>query len=75
MSLYKDYYNDYMYERNNPIGNPARKVWVTKNGLEIKVSEMSSNHIRNCLRFIKNDLINEPWVEIFNEELGRRNYN
>lgn len=73
MSLYSDYLNDYMYELEHPIGYPEQKIWVTKDNGHIKVSDMSIKHIMNCLRLIKDNLINEVWVSIFNEDLERRN--
>lgn len=69
MSYESDYYIDqgltqeieYYYLLNE-------KTWVTKEGKEINVSDMSTFHIESCLKL---DL-SEDWKDLFNKELESR---
>lgn len=58
--------NDYQARMGN---------WTTKDGKTIKIKDMETSHIKNCIAFIKrNDMIDlyEPFVVAFEEELKRR---
>ena len=51
------------------------KVWRTKDGRELNVSEMSERHIKNTINYIRrNDPVDVmyPWIKVFEEELKRR---
>jgi len=50
-------------------------IWHTKDGKELKIKNMETSHIKNCIAFIrrndKNDMY-EPYIKVFEEELKRR---
>lgn len=49
-------------------------IWVTKDGKELKISEMETSHIKNCIRFIhkKDDDFFLGYIPVFRSELERR---
>ena len=49
-------------------------IWVTKDGKELKISEMETSHIKNCIRFIqkKDDDFFLEYIPVFRSELERR---
>lgn len=51
-----------------------RGVWVTADGKEIHIKEMSTQHIKNCLRLLEEqtDDISETYKKQMREELVRR---
>ena len=79
MSLGSDYIADQagslelQYEE---IAKEAKnKIWTTKDGRKKHVRTMTTDHIRNTLKWIeRNDPIDIllPWVTVFIEELERR---
>ena len=58
---------------NYPIysGNPSDEIWETKDGYKIKVGDMTTEHIQNCINFIK--YRSEYWQTVFELELNKRN--
>lgn len=68
MSLYDDYIADLQFAIDFPYGVPC-DYWTTKDGTEIKLSDMSEEHIRNCMRIVGED---NDWYDKFEEELCRR---
>lgn len=50
--------------------------WETKEGEDIMVTEMTVDHVKNCLNFLKNqkDKSNtiEAWIKIFKAECKKR---
>ena len=66
MSLWADYYADYVYEINNQCNY---EVWRTKDGKSIPIKDMTTQHIQNCMNFLDED---DEWREVFQAELLRR---
>lgn len=66
MSMWEDISNDYAYEM---YCNKKYGIWTMRDGTEIAVSDMTTNHIKNCMRLVgeKNE-----WFKIFSDELNRR---
>lgn len=58
------------------VENEANKgFWTTKNGTIIHVTDMTDDHIRNTINYIKRiDKIDLylPWIHTFEKELERR---
>lgn len=57
-------------------------VWITADHRRISVAAMETRHIVNCIRAFNSGKIpiqylggRTKWLEIFNEELNRRNIN
>lgn len=70
MSLFSDYEAEYEFERDFAFGVPS-DTWKTKDGRKIKVSEMTEQHIKNCMRLVGED---DGWYGVFYKELKRRGY-
>lgn len=68
MSLYSDYEAETCFERDYPFGVPG-ETWRTKGGAKIKVSEMTTHHIKNCMKIVGED---DAWYSVFQNELNRR---
>ena len=68
MGLGRDILNDYAFEHDYPFGL-ASETWRTRNGRTIKISEMSENHIRNCMRLVREG---DGWYTRFKQELLSR---
>lgn len=68
MSLFSDYEAEYEFEKDFPFGVPS-DTWKTKDGRKIKVSEMTEQHIKNCMRLVGED---DGWYGVFCKELKRR---
>ena len=68
--------------RRHPLGERALRkpeYWKTKDGQRIKIVEMKTSHILNCINYIRKKQMDEQpkfkqYVEVFEEELKRRNY-
>lgn len=71
MSLYDDFIADYQFEIDFPYGVPC-DTWTTKDGTEIPISEMTTSHIKNCIRMLNNVENADGWIEVFKKELSRR---
>lgn len=67
MSLYDDFIADCLFERDFPFGLPC-DMWHSKNG-DIKVSDMTTEHIKNCMRIVGED---DAWYSYFAMELANR---
>ena len=54
------------------------KEWVTKDGQRLKIKNMETSHIKNCLKFINREINGKRWcyadeyTKLFNEELAAR---
>ena len=89
MSLGSDYLADYAYEIEHEKQeladmheklqiqaklNAFHGLWQTKDGDWLHVTEMGSQHIKNCIRMLERN--NSPFADIyipmFKEELERR---
>lgn len=70
MSLGADYMADYAYEIHHPFGviNTENPVWTTRDGHKLRVSDMTSAHIRNCMKFTYGC----DWYDVFENELEKR---
>ena len=67
MSLGDDYIADTQFEHDFPFGVPS-DIWHSRHG-DIKVSEMSTMHIKNCMNMVGED---DGWYAVFQKELKRR---
>jgi len=68
MSLYDDYRADIQFSRDFPFGMPS-DTWTTKDGIKIKLADMTEKHIKNCMKLVGED---DDWYWKFEEELKRR---
>ena len=68
MSLWSDYEIEAQFAKDYPFGIP-NKYWHSKNG-DIPVSEMTEQHIRNCMKMVGED---DVWYTYFQKELDKRN--
>lgn len=69
-------WEDYMCD------NVEDGIWVTKDGEEIYITDMTSEHIRNCMKMLERNLEKYPsddmekiarcYLDQFQEELARR---
>jgi len=62
------YYAEYLAENG---------FWETKDGRTLRISEMDTRHIQNCLRMLgrtgdDKTILGEMYVRNMKEELGRR---
>ena len=62
-----DYEIEAAFARDFPYG-VASSVWPAKSG-DIPISEMSDNHIKNCMKMVGPD---DNWYAIFKNELEKR---
>ena len=54
----------------------ANGIWTTRDGRRIHITDMSEDHIKNTINYIRrNDSVDImlPWVVAFQNELIRRN--
>ena len=49
-----------------------QRIWVTGAGEAIPVAEMDTDHIQNCLNYLKREDGDPGWIEIFKAELVKR---
>jgi hypothetical protein len=49
------------------------QVWETQNGDLVKIKDMSTNHIKSCIRLIKKYQWRTQFLEAFTAELSKRN--
>lgn len=49
-------------------------LWETREGKTLKVTDMTTSHIQNCLRMLKrgNSPYADPFIGMFEKELERR---
>ena len=79
MSLGSDWIADHIFdpeaERISIDREACEGIWRTKDGREIPVQMMTTNHIKNTIAYLKRiDCIDmyAPWIITFQEELERR---
>lgn len=68
MSLWSDYEVDCIFAQQFPHG-VNNDEWRTKDGSVLKVRDMTTQHIKNCMRMIGQD--DDFWY-VFDAELRRR---
>lgn len=68
MGLGEEWMADYMFESDFPFGFPG-DTWTTKDGREIKLTDMTTPHILNCMKLVGED---DAWYATFEIELERR---
>lgn len=78
MSLGSDYLSDYAYEIDQGINyyeqmsiRAERGLWLSREG-ELKISEMRTTHIENCLNYIEGTELEDIYKPVFLDELNRR---
>ena len=71
MSLWSDCAVDYLFAENFPHG-VNNDEWRTKDGTVLRIQDMTSRHIRNCMRLIGQE--DDFWYA-FEAELKRRGEN
>ena len=65
-----------IYEENENIRNEniRNNIWIAKDGTKYSISEMTTSHIKNCIRMIRRS--NYRWrpeyIEPLTQELKRR---
>lgn len=50
-------------------------IWRTREGRDLKISDMTTSHIKNCISFIerlREGNIYTPYIPLFKEELEKR---
>lgn len=86
MGEISDYYHDKALEAEAKIEYYIEDIkeayqkgilkWQTKNGNKILIQTMTTDHIKNCIKFIQreNDINNytEAIIDILNQELNKR---
>ena len=77
MSDLLDYWeDDYTYEEEELLDKLAQGVWVTGDGVDIKISNMETSHIYNCINWIKRTFYEASfmyeYLPLFEKELQRR---
>ena len=68
MSIWSDYQDDYIFNSLYPFGMVC-DVWRTREGKEIRVIDMTTSHIRSCMKIVGED---DGWYYAFERELVRR---
>ena len=68
MGLGSEWLYDTQFERDFPYGIPC-DTWTTKDGRRIPISEMTTNHIRNCMKIVEGC---GGWYYKFKDELEKR---
>ena len=68
MSLWDDYEVDAVFAKDFPYGVPC-DTWITKDGEKVKVQDMTTQHICNCMIVVGED---DPWYGRFAQEIRRR---
>jgi len=68
MSLFDDYMINAQFSKDFPFGVPC-DTWVTRDGVKIKLKDMTISHIKNCMKIVGED---DPWYPYFQEELNKR---
>lgn len=72
MSLWDDYEAECAFERDFPHG-VHNDEWTTKDGRTMKVNEMTTGHIMNCMKMLRNGgQITDDFYYVLEEELRRR---
>lgn len=71
MSLWDDYKADMYFTRDFPFGVPG-DTWTTKDGRRVKLTNMTDQHIQNCMNLVGEG---DPWYHHFEEEMHRRDLN
>lgn len=68
MSYGNELLADYAFESEYPFG-VASDVWTTKDGRQIAVKDMTTQHILNCMEIVGED---DEWYFVFVSELRKR---
>jgi hypothetical protein len=68
MGLGKEWMADHAFEYDFPFGLPG-STWTTKDRRKIKLTDMTDQHILNCMKLVGR---NDGWYETFEVELERR---
>lgn len=57
---------------NEPIyyGNPSKEIWTTQEGTQVRVGDMTDQHLNNCLKMVEGK--SKFWQQIFEAEIKKR---
>lgn len=69
MSMGKEWLDDHAYELYHPHQTDF-SVWHTKDGRTLKITEMTTEHIKNCMNMLGEE---NPYWQHFAKEILRRN--
>ena len=64
----KEWMPDHMFEEEFPFGLPC-STWTTADRRKIKLTDMTTPHILNCMKLVGED---DAWYATFEIELERR---
>ncbi len=78
MSMGEEAYQDMLCERAAAESALDSGKWRQRNGTYIRICDMTTSHIHNCINMLerqedKIDEIGMGYLELFDEELKRRN--
>ncbi len=62
---------DEIYDCPEEYINPSNEIWTTKEGQEIRIGDMTNDHIRNCYNMVVKAQ-NAYWQRVFKAELYKR---
>lgn len=72
MSLWDDFEAEHQFEWDFPHG-VNNDEWTTKDGQTLKVKDMTTSHIMNCMKMLKKgDQVIDDFYYVFEKELRRR---
>lgn len=57
---------------NEPIycGNPSKEIWTTREGTQVRVGDMTDQHLNNCWKMVEGK--NTFWEQVFEAETKKR---
>lgn len=76
-SLYSDYLADRQFEHDFPHG-VNNDEWTTEDGRTLKITEMTTRHIQNCMKMLEREATEDDFDEFYyvlEAELNRRREN
>lgn len=76
-SMYADYLADRQFEIDFPHG-VNNDEWITQDGRRLKVTEMTTQHIQNCMKMLEREATEDDFDDFYyvlEAELNRRREN
>lgn len=71
MNLWEDYNADLQWARDRA----SLGVWLTAEGEEVLIRDMTTQHIKNCIAMLQKHGDEEKYISIFEQELEKRKDN